>query len=352
MVPSGPAGNRPTQNEEVTEPKELSGPKRLASSLSNITSRLSTATGGWGKWLLNSASDIVAEIGAESEEAKNDLKEFCQTIVSDSTAWIRRHTGSCPTDESSVQPPPNDANSSRTGDDGSHSSSATDSSTNTVTSRHNDEHSSSSSCSGTPSLDDTITHAGRTATSPPSPLHSSSAQTDHSAESPPKEVNLFILEKTKEPSLPIWMTDPAFKRRFRCIATSDESFTSDPLPAFPSSSANNTQQHQQKQQEPACEEPTCGSAVCATDGNDDAGPSEAEIKEYMKDPYVAAARQRLVPEKVTEELFWRRFHARVRHMVEQEEQLSVHLSKLKTPTKAVDDSESEEDISWEDLGDD
>lgn len=48
-----------------------------------------------------------------------------------------------------------------------------------------------------------------------------------------------------------------------------------------------------------------------------------------------------VPEKVTEELFWRRFHARVLQMVE-EKQLSIHLSKVTAPTKALDDSESEE----------
>lgn len=49
-----------------------------------------------------------------------------------------------------------------------------------------------------------------------------------------------------------------------------------------------------------------------------------------------------VPEKVTEELFWRRFHARVLQMVEEEKQLSLHLSKVTAPTKALDDSESEE----------
>ena len=65
MVPNGPAGNRPAQDEELPELNECSGPKRVVLSLSNITSRLSTATGGWGKWLLNSASDFVSEIGVE-----------------------------------------------------------------------------------------------------------------------------------------------------------------------------------------------------------------------------------------------------------------------------------------------
>ena len=49
-----------------------------------------------------------------------------------------------------------------------------------------------------------------------------------------------------------------------------------------------------------------------------------------------------VPEEVTEELFWRRFPARVSHMVEREEQVYVHASKISATAKAVYDSEGEE----------
>lgn len=49
-----------------------------------------------------------------------------------------------------------------------------------------------------------------------------------------------------------------------------------------------------------------------------------------------------VPEKVPEELFWKRLHARVCLMVEREEHVAVHLKKLRSGAEAEDASESEE----------
>ncbi|CDJ53242.1 hypothetical protein, conserved [Eimeria brunetti] len=357
MVPTGPEGNtRPAQTEEPTEPAEARGPGRLASSLSHITSRLSTATGCWGKWLLNSASDFVVELGAESEDTKNDLKEFCHVIVSDSTAWIRRRRGNSLEGEAAAA----DASGERTGD-ASSSSDSSNSSRDTAGSGPDEERSSSSSssssCCEQPSVDDSNTGKGRTEAPPPSPPHTAGAQSDKSKEGPPLEPS----ENPAEPPLPIWWTDPAIRRRFRLIATSDVSYTSDPEPMVAAGCGCSTQQQQQQQQQQQLPEPDddiCevflarNAAVDPPQGDGDEKPSESEIKMYMKDPHVAAARQRLVPKKVTEELFWRRFHARVRRMVGEEEKLSVHLSKLKAPTKPINDSESEEDISWEDLGSD
>ncbi|CDI79980.1 hypothetical protein, conserved [Eimeria praecox] len=358
MVPNGPEGNRPAQSEEVAELNEVGGPKRLGSSLSSITSRLSTATGGWGKWLLNSASDFVTELGAESEETTSDLREFCHVIVSDSTAWIRRQAGNHSTDESRDHLTPTDDNNRSAGDDSSSSNASQSSSSavksSSIDSRSHKEHSSGNLCCHPHSLGDNITCLGRAETSIPSPLHTAYRQNKHNTEGPLEESNACTLAKAAEPALPIWRTDPAIKRRFQFIATLDASFILDPVRPFPSGCANSTQQ--QQLQQPAPDDDICEAYlpinVCPAEGDIDAGPSEVDIKEYMKDPYVAAARQRLVPGKVAEKLFWRRFHARVLYMVQEEAQLSVHLSKLEAPTKAVDDSESEKDISWEDLGND
>ncbi|CDJ57406.1 hypothetical protein, conserved [Eimeria maxima] len=298
MVPSGPAGNRSTESEEPAELNLVSGPRRLVSTFSSMTSLLFTATGGWGKWLFNSASDHVSEPGAES---------------------VRRGPLNPP---GSKQPPPPELQSTYAyllrhfGDGSSHSSSATNNSnivsTSSIDSGTN--HVIRSIHSKPHPFDDNIICVDRTNVPVLSRIHLDYAQNDYSTKGPFEEPNVCMLEEATESVLPVRRTNAAVKHLYRSIAMSDASFISDMATSAPSFYANCTQNREQQVQQP---EPETG----------------------------------IFPEKVTEELFWRRFHARVLQMVE-EKQLSIHLSKVTAPTKALDDSESEEDISWEDLGSD
>ncbi|KAL8271331.1 hypothetical protein Esti_004770 [Eimeria stiedai] len=72
--------------------KTQEGEAKVSPALSSLSSRVSGVAGGWGKWLITSASSLVTEFAAETVEAKNDLKEFCTVIASDSAAWVRRQT--------------------------------------------------------------------------------------------------------------------------------------------------------------------------------------------------------------------------------------------------------------------
>lgn len=80
---------------------------------------------------------------------------------------------------------------------------------------------------------------------------------------------------------------------------SDASFISDMATSAPSFYANCTQNREQQVQQPEPETGICemylprNAAICPTEIKEYTGPSEIEIKEYMDDPHVAEARQRL-----------------------------------------------------------
>lgn len=71
---------------------------------------------------------------------------------------------------------------------------------------------------------------------------------------------------------------------------SDASFIPGPVTSLPSCGANGTQQ---QDQQPAPDDYTPEAYAPENEPRDeDAGPSEVEIKEYMKDDHAIAARQR------------------------------------------------------------
>lgn len=66
---NGQEGGRAEARDEQAGERE----QKIEASLpaaSSFTSRLSGTAGVWGKWLLNSASGFVAELGAESVSTK------------------------------------------------------------------------------------------------------------------------------------------------------------------------------------------------------------------------------------------------------------------------------------------
>lgn len=260
-------------------------------STGRFASRLSTAAGSWGQWLMNSASDLVAELGAESEETKNDLKEFYQVIFSDSTAWLRRRTSQ-------------------------------------------DSQSDSSSRSSTPSPRSDLTRGARSAFAA-NPFLQRRAVPDNTVETSQACRGAHGEPQTVQvkDNLPAWRKDPSLYQHVLLVLAADESFLSDP--ETPDTSTLSKDRHE------VGDMPGASSFSM---------PSEQEIQEYAKEPCVAEAFSRLVPRRVEEELFWKRLHARVRLTCQRGKHLSAHFTKLRGGAALGESSESEEDIAWEDLG--
>ncbi|KAL8448956.1 hypothetical protein Emag_003808 [Eimeria magna] len=280
---------------------------------SSLSSRVSGVAGGWGKWLLTSASSLVTELAAETVEAKNDLKEFCTVIASDSAAWVRRQT-----------------TGHDNADTGGSNSSKTTLPSSTVCMQEENNN--------TSGLELASSRAPATAG------HTLQAASDAEAKAGNKE------EKNKQEILPFWRfdihtifllllsakqarADPLLHQQFSLMVRDEATFLSD-SPSHCGASGRITPQDSHGRD-------------CSTS----ASPTEEEMAEYLKDSDVSSAFARLVPDKVDEQLFWKRLHARVCLLKRGKKQVSVH-PKMHPCSNAEerDSSESEEDITWEDLG--
>ncbi|KAL8438091.1 hypothetical protein ACSSS7_000456 [Eimeria intestinalis] len=265
---------------EIFGGKEEEGANVSPAASSSLSSRVSGVAGGWGRWLISSASSLVNDVAAETVEAKNDLKEFCSLIAADSAAWVRRQTtghGNAISVDGRSRSPKDTVPSSRV-------------------------------CMQEENNNDTLELEML------APSNASKAAAESEAKAGKTK------EKNKQEQLPFWRADPLLHQRFSLMVKDESNFLSD--------------------------------VATACDYSIPAFPSDEEIAEYLNDSDVSSTFARLVPSKVDEQLFWKRLHARVCLLRRGEKQVSVHhkTTHLSIKTEGQESSESEEDISWEDLG--
>ncbi|KAL8429160.1 hypothetical protein Efla_006296 [Eimeria flavescens] len=294
-----------------------------STSSASLTSQVSGIAGGLGKWLLNSASTLVTEIAAETVDAKNDLKEFCNVIASDSASWLRRQWRTDPACKDEA---------ADSGDCSQSSNSAkqdTDCMQRTVRMKEEER-------------SDNSDHVAQPAAPQPG------RETETASASSREDLKN---EEEEQKTLPPWRTNSNLHGRLLCILMSDASFLTDPSPDGRASPMEGSEKRLADSGEGHSSNLKDGAARNNwLEGGTLAAPSEEEKRAYLQDPDVNATFKRFVPEKVGEELFWKRLHARVCEMMAKEEQVSVHLKKLCKNAAAEESSESEADISWEDLG--